>query len=51
VLLAQPGKLRSQLSFFLLSHTCRPVSATLSWGRPNRHANPGESAAYQQFYQ
>src|SRR5262249_40853734 len=51
VLLAQPGKLRPQLSFFLLGHTCRSVRATLSCGCRNDHANAGVSVAYQQSYQ
>jgi hypothetical protein len=51
MLLAQPGKLRLQLGFFLLGHTCRSVGATLSRGLRHDHVNAGVSVAYQQFYQ
>lgn len=39
MLLAQPSKLRPQLGFFLLGHTCRSVSATLSCGPSDGHVN------------
>jgi hypothetical protein len=51
MLLAQARKLRPQLGFFLLGHTCRSVSATLSCGPPIGHAGTAVPPAYQQFYQ
>ena len=51
VLLAQPGKLRPQLGFFLLGHTCRSVSATLTTRASEWPRYAEVSVAYQQSYQ
>jgi hypothetical protein len=51
MLLTQACKLRPQLGFFLLGHTCRSVRATLSCGPQNGHARNGVPPAYQQSSQ
>ena len=48
MLLAQPGKLRPQIGFFLLGHPCRSVRATLSCACASGQSKRGQTQAPQQ---